>query len=230
MDTVWYAAYGSNMHFERLGYYLRGGTPPGSARTYPGCRNGDPPRRTVPTMLPGGIYFALESVAWTGGMALYDPQLPGRAAARAYLLTVEQFADVATQEMYRTPPGVGVDLIVEAVAAGSHRFGDGRYETLVCPATLDGIPVLTFTAPWRSTDVAWNRPSALYVSMLASGLHESHGWDADAIAAYLAGRPGIDGRWSPAELAETVGAAVARAAAGRPTPEEATDRPRPRGG
>ena len=86
---LWYVAYGSNLHAARLDWYLRGGRPPGGLRTYPGCRDCRPPRRTVPALIPGGVYFAGESRAWTGGMAFYDPQLPGRAAARGYLVAVE---------------------------------------------------------------------------------------------------------------------------------------------
>jgi hypothetical protein len=151
-------------------------------------------------MLPGGIYFALESVAWTGGMAFYDRDLPGLAAARAYLLTLDQFADIAAQEMYRAPPGVGEETLFEAISAGRIMLGDGRYETLVCPATLDDIPVLTFTAPWRSVDVSLNRPSRRYIAMIASGLHESHGWDSGQVTNYLSGRPGISGVWDVADL------------------------------
>ncbi|MBE1491444.1 histone deacetylase [Plantactinospora soyae] len=200
---VWYVAYGSNMHAARLRYYLAGGRPEGGLRRYPGCRDGRPPRRTVPVMLPGGIYFALESMAWTGGMAFYDPELPGRAAARGYLITAGQFADIATQEMYQ-PPGRDLDLLEEAVAQGRVCLGPGRYETLVCAGTRDGHPLLTFTAPWHAAEVEWAPPAPRYLAMIASGLHEAHGWTPARITGYLAGRPGIAGRWPSAEVGEVV--------------------------
>ncbi|MFC6016256.1 histone deacetylase [Plantactinospora solaniradicis] len=206
-DLVWYAAYGSNMHAGRLRYYLAGGQPEGGRRRYPGCRDGRPPRRTIPVMLPGGIYFALESMAWTGGMAFYDPELPGRAAARAYLITAAQFADIATQEMYR-PPGGDLDLIEAAVAQGRARLGPGRYETLVCAGTREGHPLLTFTAPWRAGEVEVASPAPRYLGLIASGIHEAHGWTAGEISAYLAGRPGIAGRWHSADVDEVVLRAV----------------------
>jgi hypothetical protein len=201
-DRVWYASYGSNMYAGRLRHYLCGGRPPGGRRTYPGCRNSALPERSVPLMLPGGVYFALESPAWTGGMALYDPALPGSAAARAHLITAEQFADIAAQEMYRPPPAE-FDLAA-AVAAGRHQFGAGRYETLVCPGELDGFPIVTFTAPWQAADVEWRRPAPAYVAYLAGGLREAHGWPAERITAYLGDLPGIFGEWDPAELATLV--------------------------
>lgn len=106
---IWYAAYGSNLHLVRLTAYLAGGRPPGGARVYPGCRDPSPPRAMRPITLPGRVHFALESAVWTGGMAFYDPLDPGDTPARAYLLTAEQFADLAAQEM-RRPPGTDLDL------------------------------------------------------------------------------------------------------------------------
>ncbi|MBF9128326.1 histone deacetylase [Plantactinospora sp. S1510] len=207
LDLVWYAAYGSNMHADRLRYYLAGGRPEGGRRRYPGCRDSRPPRRTVPVLLPGGIYFALESMAWTGGMAFYDPELPGRAAARAYLITAAQFADIANQEMYQ-PPGTDPDLIEAAVAQGRAYLGPGRYETLVCAGTREGLPLLTFTAPWRAEEVEPAPPAPRYLAMIASGLHEAHGWTAAQITAYLAGRPGVAGRWRSVDVDEVVLRAV----------------------
>lgn len=198
-DHVWYAAYGSNMHFDRLNFYLAGGRPPGGARTYPGCRDPRPPQQTIPLMLPGQLYFALESGAWTGGMGFYDPLDPGEMPARAYLVTVSQFSDIAAQEMYQEP-GVDLDL-GDVLAIGRATVGEGRYETLVCPGLVDGYPVLTFTAPWRRSETTLNKPSAAYLLNFASGLRESHGWDTEQIADYLASRPGAVGAWAPAEIA-----------------------------
>jgi hypothetical protein len=188
-DLVWYAAYGSNMHATRLGYYLKGGRPPGGRRTYPGCRDRSPPRRTVAALLPGGIYFAGESPAWTGGAAFYDRELPGAAAVRAYLVTASQFADIATQEMYR-PPGADLNL-APLLEHGHLTLGDGRYETLVHAADLDGHPMITFTAPWSAHTAALNAPAARYLEMISSGLHEAHSWSPAQIAAYLSTRPGV---------------------------------------
>lgn len=199
-DRVWYASYGSNMHARRLDYYLRGGRPPHGARTYPGCRDGSPPERAVPIVLPGRVYFALESRAWTGGLALYDPFDPGEAPGRAYLLTVPQFSDLAAQEMYR-PPGTDLDLSA-AVRTGTQTLGPGRYETLVCPGWLDGFPVLTFTAPWRSADVAPAAPSVPYLRHLGAGLWEAHGWSRGRVADYLSGCRGAAGAWTADAIAE----------------------------
>jgi hypothetical protein len=197
-DYVWYSAYGSNMHLERLNYYLCGGKPPGGARTYPGCRDATPPLRSSAVMLPGRMYFALESQAWTGGMAFYDPAASGLTAARAYLISLAQFSDIAAQEMYQAP-GSDLDL-TEVLTTGKAAMGPGRYETLVYPGHLECHPVLTFTAPWHIGDVELNKPAGRYLKFLASGLAEAHGWSTHEIASYLASCPGAEGEWTITEI------------------------------
>lgn len=198
-EHIWYAAFGSNMNLDRLAYYLNGGRPPSGLRTYPGCRDPRPPARSLPVMLPGSLYFALESRTWTGGMAFYDPDCEGEVPARAHLVTVSQFSDIAAQEMAREP-GEDLDLS-EVCTLGRSRMGEGRYETLVCPGLLDGHPVITFTAPWARDSVAWTPPAAVYLRHLAAGLAEAHGWEHRRIAEYLAACPGADGHWSTEAVA-----------------------------
>ncbi|MCT4354444.1 histone deacetylase [Streptomyces sp. Je 1-79] len=186
------------MHIARLLHYVTGGRPPGGARSHPGCRDRTPPERSVPVVLPGAVYFATESVVWTGGRGFYDPAVPGPAFARAHLITAGQFSDIAAQEMYREP-GEDLDL-TGAITVGRAELGPGRYETLVCPGTLDGVPVLTFTAPWRMTDVPPRKPSAPYVQHLAAGLAETGAWEPAEIAAYLGRCPGAAGEWTAEEV------------------------------
>ncbi|MEV6795509.1 histone deacetylase [Streptomyces sp. NPDC051320] len=183
------------MHADRLAYYIQGGRPPGGARTYPGCRDRRLPERTVPVLLPGLLYFALESLVWTGGMGFYDPDLAGEMPARAYLVTAEQFSDIAAQEMHRDP-GTDIDL-TRALATGRDRLGPGRYENLVCPGAIDGIPVFAITAPWSLAEAELNAPSAAYLSNFATGLIEAHGWTLERSAEYLATRPGATGSRTP---------------------------------
>ncbi|MGW8379377.1 histone deacetylase [Streptomyces sp. ODS28] len=187
------------MHRVRLDAYLRGGRPPGGARTYPGCRDKREPAGAAPLLLPGALYFAHESSVWTGGMAFYDPDGAGVTAARAYLVTPQQFSDIAEQEAHRVP-GRDLDLD-EVLKTGRCELGPGCYETLVCPGSLDGVPVLTFTAPWGLDAVRHTRPSAAYLRHIAAGLADSHGWDPARIGAYLTACPGAAGRWEPDEVA-----------------------------
>jgi hypothetical protein len=195
-EEIWYASYGSNMCRARLLAYLLGGRPEGARRSYVGSRTPAEPVDDAPLELPGRLYFAGESPTWGGGVAFYDHDAPGPTAARAYRITVGQFADIAAQEMHRLPvPGDPIEeVIVGGLDAGRHQAGDGRYETLIQVGTRDGLPILTFTAPHGYDAVPHTQPTEPYLAMLSEGLREAHGWDDERIRAYLLER--VDGAGS----------------------------------
>ncbi len=176
---VWYAAYGSNTDAARFDCYLRGGCPEGAARAHPGCRDTSPPTATKALWLPGSVYFAGTSTVWGGGMAFYDPETPGPAPGRGWLITVQQFADLITQEMHHEPgcrPDLERRVLAIAGRSGedSHRLGSGRYETLVATRSLDGTPVVTFTGSGAHPDHERTRPAARYLATIAAGLAQVH--------------------------------------------------------
>ena len=208
---VWYVAYGSNLGLSRFRCYLAGGRPPGGSRVHAGCRDPADPAEVTALEVPGGLVFAGESGVWGGAMAFYDPHAPGRVACRAYLVTAEQLADVAAQEMRRPPGGdfardlSGILADVESV----HTMGPGRYETITRLGERAGAPMFTVTHhDAGGLDPA--APSVAYLRSVAAGLREAHGWDAARIAAYLEPAPGIAAGWSREELT-----ALARAGAPR---------------
>ncbi|WP_067431782.1 histone deacetylase [Nocardioides jensenii] len=184
---VWYVSYGSNMSRARLATYIAGGRPPGGATTYVGARDATLPVEDLAVDLPGRLYFAGESPVWGGGVAFYDHDAHGPTAARAYLISAEQFADVAAQEMHRIPePGDPLEeVIISGLETGRHEAGPGHYETLIDVGVRDGLPMLTFTAPHGFDAVPHTQPSPAYLAMLADGLRESRGWDDEHVAAYL---------------------------------------------
>jgi hypothetical protein len=188
---VWYVSYGSNMSDARLSCYLEGGRPPGGTRHNPGARDPRPPRHSLPVELPGSVYFAGKSPQWGGGVAFYDHETPGPAAARAYLVTAQQFADIAAQEMHRVPdPDDPIEEIVlgglDPEHDGRHHVGPGHYETLVEVGRIAGAPMLTFTAPHGIDHVDHNLPSTAYLATLGEGLREAHGWDDAEVERYFA--------------------------------------------
>ncbi len=206
MDRVWYAGYGSNLSWTRFSCYLRGGRPDGAARVLPGARNPADPTGDMSVVLDGSVSFAWESPTWGGGIAFYDPDAEGTTYARAYQLTVEQFADVASQEMHRQPTGDPLDLIALA-ATGSLELGLGRYETLHVVGDIDEVPVVTFSSH-HSDELTLNAPRPAYVTMMARGLSEAHGLDGTAIIEYLLTRPGCRPGWTRRDLADVVSAAL----------------------
>lgn len=197
---LWYAAYGSNLSRDRFLNYLRGGRAIGAARQHAGARDPSLPLADAPVRVPGGLHFGLTSSTWGGGgVAFYDTEGQGEVLARAYLVTEEQFADVAAQEMHREPgPDEWVD-IAAAVRLGRHVNGPGHYETVHRVGEIDGSPVVTFTAD-KPSDIPLNPPGAAYLRMIARGLAEAHGLDPAETADYLVASPGVSDYWTRAQV------------------------------
>ena len=205
MDQVWYVAYGSNLGTDRFRCYLVGGRPDGGTRTYAGCRDTSDPTGTFSLEVPGALVFAGDSGVWGGGMAFFDPEGTGSVACRAYLVTAEQFADVAAQEMRLEPGGEFAQALAAVLPelGELHTVGPGRYETVVRVDTRDGVPLLTVT----NHDIhglALAAPSGPYLRSIATGLREAHGWNDAQIASYLASAPGAHGSWTCAAVLEVL--------------------------
>ena len=121
----------------------------------------------MPVDLPGAVYFAGESPQWGGGVAFYDHDAEGGpSAGRAYLITAEQFADIAAQEMYRVPQQGDplTEVVLGGIDGGRHHVGPGHYETLVEVGRLDEAPMLLFTAPHGIDHVEHSQPSSAYLA------------------------------------------------------------------
>ena len=187
-QDVWYVSYLYNRSEARLAAYIEGGVPPGGKRVNPGARDDSLPRRSVPVDLPGALFFAGHSPQWHGGVAFYDHDAEGGpTAARAYLVTAHQFADIAAQEMYRVPQEGDplAEVVIGGIDGGRHHVGPGHYETLVEVGQLEGVPMLLFTAPHSIDHVEHTQPTRAYLAMLADGLRESRQWDDEEVEAYF---------------------------------------------
>jgi hypothetical protein len=187
VQRIWYVAYGSNLSRERFCYYLRGGRPDGAERDYPGCRDTSDELESFGLLITGGLYFAGRSSGWRGGMAFYDPEAPGEVAARAYLITAEQFVDVLAQETLRSP-GMALDL-TPTFRGDRYSNGVGGYSILVGVGCRRGVPLVTFTRDRRSASTLM-APTVHYLAAMATGLREAHGWSFTQIDRYLSALPG----------------------------------------
>jgi hypothetical protein len=190
VHQVWYVAYGSNLSRERFCCYLRGGRPKGNERDYPGCRNASDPMDDFGLLIAGGVYFAGRSSGWRAGMAFFDPEDSGEVAARAYLITAEQFVDVLAQET-RQSPGMALDL-EPAFRGERYSTGVGGYPILVRVGERGEVPLMTFTRDWR-TAATVAAPSVSYLAAMATGLREAHRWSPTQIDHYLSALPGCVG-------------------------------------
>ncbi|WP_329000526.1 histone deacetylase [Kribbella sp. NBC_00709] len=203
MESIWYIAYGSNLALERFTCYISGGRPRGGARVYPGCRNQDPPQKSAAITMPGGLVFAGASKVWGGGSAFYNPSAPTQVAGRAYLLTPDQLADVAAQEMWRDPGGpfaLELAALLPDVAT-IHTLGPGRYETVVRLGEHDDLPMYTVTHA-AVADLTPVAPTASYLHWIVTGLAESHGWQTSQIVEYLHAAAGVPSVWTVDSLTD----------------------------
>ena len=190
---VWYAAFGSNMSSARLACYLQGGVPRGTAREYEGCRDPTPPIEVRSLTIPGTLRLAGTSSVWGGGTAFYTPEAPGVVHARAYLLRMEQFADLVAQE---TRHPVGATLALADHGPTFHGLSQ-VYDVVLDLGDLDGHRLLTLSA---SRDHTANPPSESYLRTMMDGLAEGFDLDAEQRVAYLAGLDGMLPTWSPDRL------------------------------
>lgn len=193
---IWYAAYGSNLHWPRFRRYLEGGRAAGAGRVHAPAADRRPPRATATATLPFPLLFAGASPTWGGGVAFLDPtRRDALTLARLYLLSAGQFAAVVAGEGYRRSarlPGRGVATPPWYVLA------PGAYGTVVFCGQREGLPVLSVTGPPAGARVAAPRPS--YLRTVAAGLVETHRLSPSAVADYLRPVPGVAGHYEHAEL------------------------------
>ena len=190
-ERSWYVAYGSNLAAARFACYIAGGRPDGASRTYTGCRDTTSPMDDQPVEVRGELLFAGHSTVWSGGMAFYRPEVRGTVAARAYLLTADQVADVVAQET-RRPVGTEFSLSSLPQGAGA-RVREGGYDRAVRLRDLDGIPAFTITTR-RPPEP--NPPSQAYLRWVCAGLRETYDWPEETTAGYLVRCRGVRGVWS----------------------------------
>jgi hypothetical protein len=191
---VFYAAYGSNLSAERFACYIGGGTAPGSSRAHPGARDRRQPETWRALRLPGRLSFRGQSLTWGGAVAIFEPSTPTSHAgtevfARAWRLGWDQLEDVMAQENGRPT----CRLVVEPAAlvdGSSLLVGPGRYDRLVCVGTLEGLPVLTFTAPASLESIIPEAPSLAYLAHIITGLRETFGLVDAEVVDYLGVAPG----------------------------------------
>lgn len=191
---VFYAAYGSNLSAERFACYIAGGTAQGASRALPGARDPRQPESWHALRLPGRLSFRGHSLTWGGAPAIFEPGPPSGHAgtevfARGWRLGWDQLEDVMAQENGRAT----IPLIVEPAAlvdGSSMLLGPGRYDRLVCVGTLEGLPILTFTAPASLESVIPEAPSLAYLAHIITGLRETFGLVDPEVVDYLGGAPG----------------------------------------
>ena len=170
---AWYVAYGSNLSSARFGRYLAG------------CRDTAPPWRWAPVEVPHRLLFARTTERWGGGgVAFLDPEpSPGALTlGRAWLVTLEQFADVLAQEC-GLPVG---SVAVPALDGGCVVAYPGHWYGCVVPlGSREGWPMVTFTDELAG-GLVFSAPGAAYRAVVTEGLIETHALTPAEADAYIA--------------------------------------------
>ncbi|MBU3130263.1 gamma-glutamylcyclotransferase [Clostridium tagluense] len=149
-DFVWYASYGSNLIYERLISYIKGGKCKFNGVNYEGCRNKSLPKDTRPVTIPYKMYYGNESSPWgSGGISFLDTQSRGQSLGRMYLITEEQFEDISKQE--------GSD--------------ENWYNQSLSLGEYNGVEIVTITN--KNTRPSHN-PSDNYLEVVRMGIKETY--------------------------------------------------------
>jgi len=209
-NLVWYASYGSNCERSRFMLYLQGGRRPGTHGEHRGARNPSPPIDSAPVEFPTQVAFAGKSKRWGGGVAFLEhqvrPNMPG-ALGRRYLITKEQFDDVAAQESHRPTAPVSIDQLDQGKVSA---IGSGWYDGLLALEPVDGTPVVTFTSPHPPEATKAAAPSIDYLATIVTGLGQVHDIGFERIIDRLRLVAVIAATWTQRELLDIVEARVIR--------------------
>ncbi|MGH4122130.1 MAG: gamma-glutamylcyclotransferase [Clostridium sp.] len=149
-DYVWYASYGSNLIYERLLIYIKGGKCKFNGVNYSGCRNKSLPKDTRPVTIPYKMYYGNESSPWgSGGISFLDTQGRGQSLGRMYLITEEQFEDISSQE------GIEENWYNQSLSLGEY----------------NGVEIVTIT---NKNTRPYHNPSDNYLGVIRMGIKETY--------------------------------------------------------
>ncbi len=174
-DYVWYATYGSGLVHDNFLIAIRGGTPEGARHKFPGCRDKSLPLQDHFISLPHRLFFSGMSRSWQGGIGALDTRrdVSSPTIARAYLITREQFEDLAAQENWQSATQtLPYDQATQRGSAiiAFDSTGYTPYDVLLYCGRRDGYPIFSLTRNRR--DQAYTPPSEGYMRCILKGLSE----------------------------------------------------------
>lgn len=208
MDMLWYAVYGSKVHRDHFLEYIRGGKSAFTGQTLPGCRNKQDPIRDYALGINHELYFARHSDVWGGAMAHVLPQESrSTTLGRAYLITAEQFTDIACQQNGRRPGdrdfvlnytySEGVRESFFNRSDSSRPLGQGKqgYGRILKIGERESWPVFTVTGEWDGYgDV--NAPGRSYLNVIVQGFQQLGRISGQAMVEYFGSKIGLKERIS----------------------------------
>lgn len=161
-NTVWYAAYGSNLSAERFSCYIRGGICIQNGKYYEGCSDTSMWTASELRSFDGRLYFGNRSGSWGGkGVAFYDENGRASVQMRLYKITRDQLLDIRNQE----------------------GASDAWYGRVVCLGIdADGTEIYTLTSKHLRPE---NAPSDEYKHLLETALMTECGYTTFRVKQYF---------------------------------------------
>jgi len=198
-EYVWYMSYGSNLSRGRFMCYIEGGTPEGSTRTERGCRDTSAPIRDEFIEIPYPLYFARHSDRWGGAPAFIglDPVSNETTIGRMYLITKDQFMDVAAQENGLNELDIDLDEVKDKKKLS---VGGRMYGMMLHVGQKDGYEIFSFTNNSDMEDVQTAKPSIPYLAMILAGILTNQSLSKEKAIEYLHDKPGVREYFSLNEL------------------------------
>lgn len=190
---VWYATFGSGLSKEHFLQSISGKQPHQTLRHNRGCTDTSEPLKDVFISLPYRLFFAGSCQFDDGGHAFIDYRQDDTAhtVARAYLITKEQFTEIASQENKQS---IVKQLPFKAAATHGHAaigYDSSDYGELLYCGTMDGCPIYSLTT--SNPDVPPVAPSGAYTKLICKGLSEANHVDRKMAIEYLLSAPGLKG-------------------------------------
>ena len=198
-DRIWYIGYGSNIDEQRFLCYIRGGKPEGLSNEYIGARDRTLPLLNEATVIHHELYFAKHSAKWNGAVSFIKnaSSTNVQTYARRYLISKQQFEDIAKQE-------TGSDdahtiNFKEVIAQGHNIFKlSSWYGKIIYLGTNSGYPSFTITN--ENDLIEYLKPSDLYLKTIGNGIKTVFKLDNKALIDYFATKEGVVGNYTEEEL------------------------------
>ncbi len=165
-EMIWYAAYGSNLCFQRFACYLKGGKPFFGREENLGCKESNFRVENERYVIGYPIIFAsakddLSSKMWgKGGVAFLDDSSVGVSFGRIWKLSKEQYEQVRDQESRA--------IYDKEIILGYHR---------------DGFSIKTITSSNEKKTLT--KPSPSYIKTMTRGLSQTFGLSEKSISSYF---------------------------------------------
>ena len=205
VEKVWYCSYGSNLLEERFKLYIEGGTSPLVNKIYDGCTDKTMPTKSKLYKINYEMYFAEKAEFWEDKAVAFISHKKGNSFtyARLYLITVEQFHEIVTQENTQFSSSSISKLIdlKELESKGSLLLGspdeNKLYGKVILVGTEEGFPIITFTSKSEIDKVKFKKPGEKYLGTIIKGLSDldhSENIDYENILSYFENLKGIKGK------------------------------------